>query len=67
MTWERVDTVMDKACTGEHLEAKLVLSTDEEDTSLLRILRSPCRVHSLTLGTVSGPSKSSRVDCLRTA
>ena len=67
MTWERVDTVMDKACSGEHLEAKLVLSTDEEDTSLLGILQSPCRVHSLILGTVSGPSKSSRVDCLRTA
>lgn len=38
MTREGVDMVMDKACTGEHLEAKLVLSADEEDTSMLSIL-----------------------------
>ena len=30
---EGADTVTDKACTGEHLEPKLVLSADEEDTS----------------------------------
>ena len=61
---EGADTVTDKACTGEHLEPKLVLSADEEDTSMLSILRSPGRARSLVLGTVSGPSKSSRVDCL---
>lgn len=64
MTWEGVDMVMDKVCMGEHLEAKLLLLADKEDTSMLSILRSPGRARSLVLGTVSGPSKSSRVDCL---
>ena len=51
MTWEGVDTVMDKACTGEHLEAKLVLSADKEDISKLSILRNPGQVSSLVLGS----------------
>lgn len=48
----------------KHLDAKLPLSADEEDISMLNILRSLGRARSLVLGTVSGPSKSSRVDCL---
>ena len=51
MTWEGVDTVMDKACTGEHLEAKPVLLADKEDTSMLSILRNPGQARSLILGS----------------
>ena len=42
---------MDKACTGEHLEAKLVLSADKEDISKLSILRNPGQASSLVLGS----------------
>ena len=48
---EGADTVTDKACTGEHLEAKLVLLADKEDTSMLSILRNPGQAHSLILGS----------------
>lgn len=48
----------------KHLDATLPLSADEEDMSMLTILRSLGRARSLVLGTESCPSKSSRVDCL---
>lgn len=48
----------------KHLDPTLPLSADEEDMSMLNILRSLGRARSLVLGTGSCPSKSSRVDCL---